>query len=88
MTKAEHFLYLVQTAIVTKYICDPGDGTSPMSRPMWSIENMDDAIKVSGSIPPDITPREAAEAFTRWLFHQTLSGDDETVVQILLGDGI
>ena len=84
--KAEQFIRMVQTAVITKYICDPGDGTVPIARPMWSIEHMEDAYAVASSIPPDITAREAAEAFVRWLFHQELEGDDEVILQILLRD--
>ena len=82
--KKQQFLGMVQTAIITKYICDPGDGTAPLARPLWSIEHMDDAYKVAEQIPGDVTAREAAEAFVRWLFHSPLEGDDETILQILL----
>jgi len=77
---------MVQTAIITKYVCDPGDGTAPLSRPMWSIQHMDDAFKVAAHIPGDITAREAAEAFVRWMFHQPLGDDDEAILQIVLHD--
>ncbi len=84
--KREQFLRMVQTAVLTKYICDPGDGTSPMSRAMWSIEHMTDAYKVATHIPPDITATEAAEAFVRWLFHAPREPDDDTILQILIHD--
>lgn len=84
----EQFLWLVQTAILTKYICDPGDGTMKMARPMWAMEHMDDAMKVAEHIPPDVTSLEAAGSFVRWLFKEELSDDDKTIVGILLRDGI
>ncbi len=77
---------MVQTAILTKYICDPGDSSAPMTRPMWSIEHMEDAYKVASHIPPDITAAEAAEAFVRWLFHAPREPDDEAILQILIHD--
>jgi len=79
---------MVQTAILTKYICDPGDGTVPMARPMWCIQHMEDAYAVASTIPPDITAREAAEAFVRWLFSAPLQADDEVILKILLRDDI
>lgn len=88
MTKADQFLMLVQTAIITKYACDPGDGTVPMARPMWAIEHLNDAFKVADRIPPDITPFEAAEAFVRWLFQAEKEEDDDVILEILLRDGI
>ena len=77
---------MVQTAVLTKYICDPGDGTSPMSRPMWSIGDMENAFAVASNIPPDIPAREAAEAFVRWLFSAAREPDDDVILQILLRD--
>ncbi len=82
--KQHQFMTMVQTAIVTKYICDPGDGTAPIARPMWTINHIDDAFKVAANIPPDVTAREAAEAFVRWLFNQPLEEDDETILKIIL----
>jgi hypothetical protein len=84
--KADEFITMVQTAILTKYICEPGDGTCPMARPMWSIGHMEDAFRVACSIPPDISAREAAEAFVRWLFHAEPEADDDVILQILLRD--
>jgi hypothetical protein len=84
--KANQFITMVQTAVLAKYISDPGDGSSPMSRPMWSIVDMEHAFVVASTIPPDITAREAAEAFVRWLFHVPPEGDDEIILQILLRD--
>ena len=45
---------------------------------------MDDALKVSKNIPPDVTAREAAESFIRWVFHEPLDEDDKTILQIVL----
>jgi hypothetical protein len=84
--KADQFITMVQTAVLTRYICDPGDGTVPMARPMWSIQHMEDAYAVASSIPPDITAREAAEAFVRWLFSAPREPDDEVILKILLRD--
>lgn len=84
MEKQQQFITMVQTAIITKYVCDPGDGTAPVSRPMWAIQHMDDALKVSKNIPPDVTAREAAESFIRWVFHEPLDEDDKTILQIVL----
>ena len=84
MDRTAQFITMVQTAIITKYIGDPGDGTAPISRPMWAIEHMEDAFAVAANIPADVTPREAAEAFVRWLFHQPLETDDEVILQIVL----
>jgi hypothetical protein len=84
--KREQFIRMVQTAILTKYVCDPGDGTSPMSRPMWSLDHMADAYKVASHIPPDITALEAAEAFVRWIFHAPREPDDDTILEILIHD--
>lgn len=78
------FITMVQTALITKYVCDPGDGTVPMARPMWSIEHMSDAFMVAGNLPQDFTPREAAEAFVRWVFNQPLEPDDKVMLQIVL----
>ena len=86
MDKQQQFITMVQTAITTKYVCDTGDGSCPMSRPMWSIEHMEDAFFVAPHIPPDVTAREAAEAFIRWAFHQPLEEDDETILRKLLHD--
>jgi hypothetical protein len=86
--KADQFIKLVETAVLTKYICDPGDGTVPMARPMWAIEHMDDAYKVASRIPPDITAREAAEAFVRWLFSAPREPDDDVILEILIREGI
>lgn len=88
MDKADQFIKLVETAVLTKYICDPGDGTVPMARPMWAIGHMDDAYKVASRIPPDITAREAAEAFVRWLFSAPRERDDDVILEILIRDGI
>jgi hypothetical protein len=84
MNRESQFLMLVQTAIITKYATDPGDGSAPMCRPMWSIEHMDDAFKVAGSIPPDVTAKEAAEAFIRWAFQAPKEPDDDVILKILL----
>ena len=75
---------MVQTAIVTKYICDPGDGTVPIARPTWAIGHLEDAFKVAAHIPQDFTPRQAAEAFIRWVFHQPLEPDDKVMLKIVL----
>lgn len=75
---------MVQTAIITKYVCDPGDGSAPIVRPMWAIDHMDAAFQVAKNIPPDVTAREAAESFIRWAYDQPLEGDDETILQIIL----
>ncbi|MEY2507816.1 MAG: hypothetical protein QOH01_2145 [Verrucomicrobiota bacterium] len=77
---------MVQTAIITRYVCDPGDGTSPMSRPMWSLEHMNDAYTVASHIPPDVTALEAAQAFVRWLFDAPREPDDDVILQILIHD--
>jgi hypothetical protein len=82
--KQQQFITMVQTAIITKYVCDPGDGTAPVARPMWSIQHMADAYAVAANIPGDVTAQEAAEAFVRWMFHQPLEGDDETILKIVL----
>jgi hypothetical protein len=84
--KAAQFITMVQTAVLTKYVCDPGGRTVPMARPMWSIQHMEDAFAVASSIPPDITAREAAEAFVRWLFSAPHEPDDEVILRILLRD--
>jgi len=84
MEKEQQFITMVQTAIITKVVCDPGDGTMPVSRPMWAIGHMDDAFQVAKNIPPDVTGREAAEAFVRWLYSQPLDEDDKTILQIVL----
>jgi hypothetical protein len=84
MDKITQFILMVQTALLTKYVCDPGDGSAPMCRPMWAIEHMEDAFKVAPCIPPDVTAREAAEAFTRWVFHTPREPDDEVILQIIL----
>ena len=49
---------------------------------------MEDAYAVASTIPPDITAREAAEAFVRWLFSAPLQADDEVILKILLRDDI
>lgn len=78
------FITMVQTGIVTKYICEPGDGTVPIARSMWAIEHLEDAFKVAAHIPQDFTPRQAAEAFIRWVFHQPLEPDDKVMLKIVL----
>ena len=86
MDKQQQFITMVQTAIITKYVCDTGDGSVPLARPMWSIGHMEDAFNMAPHIPPDVTAREAAEAFIRWVFHQELEEDDKTILSILLHD--
>jgi hypothetical protein len=86
MDREAQFITMVQTAIITKSVCDPGDGTAPLCRPMWAIEHLEDAFKVASSIPPDVTPKEAAEAFVRWIFHAKEEPDDEAILKILLHD--
>ena len=85
MNREQQFILMVQTALITKYACDPGDGTVPLARPMWSIEHMEDAFRVAPTIPPDITPKEAAEAFIRWAFQADREPGDEDILRILLG---
>lgn len=82
--KQQEFITMVQTAIITKYVCDRGDGSAPFVRPMASIEHMADAYAVAAHIPGDVTAQEAAEAFVRWMFHQPLEGDDQIILKILL----
>ncbi|MDX2226215.1 MAG: hypothetical protein SFY92_03835 [Verrucomicrobiae bacterium] len=84
MDKKTQFIMMVQTALITKYVCDPGDGSASIARPMWSINHMDDAFKVASCIPPDVNAREAAEAFIRWVFHQPFEPDDEAILEIIL----
>jgi hypothetical protein len=84
MEKQQQFITMVQTAIITKCVCDPGDGTMPISRPMWAIEHMGKAFQVAKHIPPDVTACEAAEAFIRWVYNQPLDEDDKTILQIIL----
>jgi hypothetical protein len=86
MDKEAQFITLVQTALLSKYISAPGDGTVPMARAMWAIEHMSDAFRVAERIPPDVTATEAAESFVRWMFKQPLEGDDETIFEILIHD--
>jgi hypothetical protein len=45
---------------------------------------MEDAFAVAAHIPPDVTAREAAEAFVRWLFNQPFEKDDELILKIIL----
>jgi hypothetical protein len=45
---------------------------------------MEAAFQVAPGIPPDITPRQAAEAFIRWVFREPFEPDDETILQIIL----
>jgi hypothetical protein len=84
MDRTSQFIAMVQTALITKYACDPGDGSAPMTRPMWAIEHMEAAFHVAAAIPHDVTAREAAEAFIRWAFHAPLEEDDKTILQIIL----
>lgn len=84
MEKQQQFITMVQTAIITKYVCDPGDGTAPVARPMWTIQHMDNAFQVAKNIPSDVTPREAAEAFISWVYDQPLTEDEKTILQIIL----
>jgi hypothetical protein len=84
MDKKQQFITMVQTAVITRYVCDPGDGSAPMARPMWSIQHMENAFAVAAQIPPDVTAREAAEAFVRWLFNQPLEPDDHLILNIIL----
>ena len=78
------FITMVQTAIITKYVCDPGDGTVPIARPMWAIEHLEDAFTMADHIPQDFTPRQASEAFIRWIFRLPLEPDDKVMLKILL----
>lgn len=82
--KRQQFITMVQTAVITRYVCEPGDGSAPIARPMWSVQHMEDAFAVAANIPPDITAREAAESFVRWLFHQPFEKDDELILKIIL----
>jgi len=84
MNKEQQFIAMVQTAIITKYVCDAGDGSSRTARPMWSIEHMEAAFAVAPNIPPDITARDAAETFVRWAFGWERAEDDDVVLQIIL----
>lgn len=86
MDRESQFIAMVQTAIIAKYVSDPGDGTALLCRPMWAIEHLEDAFKVAPTIPPDITPREAAEAFVRWAFKAEKEPGDDEILTILLGD--
>ena len=45
MEKQQQFITMVQTAIITKYVCDPGDGTAPVSRPMWRFNTWTTRLK-------------------------------------------
>ena len=78
------FITMVQTAIITKYVCDPGKRDPRIARAMWSIEHMENAFKIAEHIPQDFTPREAAESFIRWVFNQPLEPDDKVMLQIVL----
>jgi hypothetical protein len=78
------FISMVQTAIITKYVCDPGDGTVPIARPMWAIEHIEAAFMVAANIHPEFSPREAAEAFIRWTFSQPLEPNDKVMLKIVL----
>lgn len=84
MNKQQQFITMVQTAIITKYVCEAGDGSNRESRPMWSIQHMDDAFAVAPNIPPDITARDAAETFVRWAFQWPREEDDTAILQIIL----
>jgi|GEM_PF-2086458 len=86
MDNKTQFITMVQTALITKYVCDPGDGTIPHIRPMWAIQHLENAFKVADSIPPDVTAREAAEAFIKWVFSVQLEPDEETILKIILND--
>ena len=78
------FISMVQTAILTNYACNPGDGSAPIARPMWAIQHMESAFAVAAHIPQDFTPREAVEAFIRWIFNQPLELDDKIMLKIVL----
>ena len=84
MEKQQQFITMVQTAIITKYVCDPGDGSAPITRPMWTIQHMENAFQVAKNIPSDVTAREAAEAFISWVYDQPLTEDEKTILQIIL----
>ena len=75
---------MVQTAIIIKYVCDPGDGTVPIARSMWAVEHIEAAFMVAANIHPDFSPGEAAEAFIRWTFSQPLEPNDKVMLKIVL----
>ena len=86
--KAEQFVAIVQPAVITRYICDPGDRTVPMARPMWSIQTW----KMPMQLPPVFHQTSQREKQQR---HSSVGysvrpreADDEVILQILLRDEI
>jgi hypothetical protein len=84
MSKEQEFITMVQTAVITKYACEAGSGSSRTGPPMWSIQHMDDAFAAAPNIPTDTTARRAAEAFIRWVFSWDLEAGDDAILKIML----
>ena len=84
MEKSTQFMMMVQTALLTRYASDPTGGSTPICRSMWAIEHMEEAFRFATCIPGDVTAREAAEAFIRWVFREPLEDDDKAILKILL----
>ena len=88
MDKRAQFITMVQTALLVKYATeDVRDHTAPLARPMWAVSHLEDAFAVAENLHPDVSAREAAEAFIRWTFQHTLEPTDKTILQILFRKG-
>lgn len=69
MDKKQHFLLLTQTALLTRKIVDPGDGTATDGHLDDIMVFMDEAIEIADRIPDDMNAITAARYFLHYRFH-------------------